>query len=94
MSVRSELRAEALERAGGVCEFPGCTSTVLEMAHLLGSQMGGSKHRDVLVNVAMLCGPFSFDHHGWLDGRIMRGRRFDNETLLRAYLVREWTGRR
>ncbi len=91
----SELRDAALERAGGICEFPGCNLTgVLEMAHILGKQAGGSRYRDVLENVAMLCVPFGFDHHGWLDGRTTQGRRFDNETVLRAALDRQWNGRR
>ena len=95
MSVRSVLRAEAMQRSGGRCEFPSCTlSDGLEMAHLLGTQAGGSKYRDVLENVAMLCGPSGFDHHGWLDGRTLSGRRFDNEAVLRAALGREWKDRR
>jgi hypothetical protein len=80
-------------RAGGVCEFPGCSARRhdLEMAHLKGSGMGGSKYRDVIENVAMLCR----EHHGWLDGTPTPNmRRFDNEQVLRAALGREWAGRR
>ena len=79
-------------RAGHRCEFPDCEMPLpLEMAHLKGSGMGGSKHRDVLNNVAMLCR----HHHGWLDGALLaNGRRFENEQLMRAYLVRPWTERR
>ncbi len=85
-----------MERAGNVCEFPTCHIALgLELAHLRGSGAGGSKYRDVLENVAMLCGSRSaFDHHGWLDGRTMRGRRFDNEAVLRAALERQWKDRR
>jgi hypothetical protein len=60
------------------------------MAHLLGLQAGGSKYRDVIENVAMLCQP----HHDWLDGRTVAYRRFDNEMVLRGALDREWEGRR
>ena len=93
---RGELRAAAMERAGGRCEFPNCHvpgtvgSVRLEMAHLLGSQAGGSKYRDVIENVAMLC----VQHHDWLDGRTTQYRRFDNEMILRAALSRQWVGRR
>ena len=93
MSDRSELREAALERAGGRCEFPTCTyqRPRLQMAHLLASGMGGSKFRDVLDNVAMLCEM----HHDWLDGRITaNGRRFENEAIIRAVLNREWEDRR
>ena len=91
---RSELRAEAMERAGGVCEFPGCDRTDLEMAHLKGSGMGGSKYRDTIDNVAMLCSS-GVGHHQWLDGGFTpNSRRFDNEMILREVLHREWAGRR
>ena len=88
---RAELRDVALERADHRCEFPTCNNTSLEMAHLKGSGMGGSKFRDVPENVAMLC----HLHHDWLDGRITANvRRFENEILLRAALGRPWAGRR
>ncbi len=92
MSVRSELRTEAMERAGHMCEFPACNWTrSLEMAHLKGSGAGGSKYRDNLDNVTMLCKP----HHEWLDGApIIRMKRFDNEMVLRVALDRHWEGRR
>jgi len=80
-----------MERAGDSCEFPACSETRwLELAHLKGKQTGGSKYRDVLDNVAILCKP----HHDWLDGRIQRGRRYDNEQVLRQALGRIWPGRR
>ena len=94
MTDRKELRDAAMERAGGRCEFPGCSTPrpKLEMAHLLGSQMGGSKYRDVIDNVAMLCAQV---HHPWLDGGIIpNARRFENEQVLRAVLDREWIERR
>ena len=92
MSKRSELRQAAMERAGGVCEFPSCTlGGKLEMAHLKGSGMGGSKYRDVIENLACLCGP----HHQWLDGGLMpNSRRYENEQILRAVLDRPWKMRR
>ena len=94
MNSRKELRDAAMERAQGRCEFPGCSTPrpKLEMAHLLGSQMGGSKYRDVIDNVAMLCAQV---HHPWLDGGIIpNARRFENEQVLRAVLDREWIERR
>ena len=89
---RSDLRMLALERADGRCEFPTCAlAGRLEMAHLRGSGAGGSKYRDVLENVAMLC----VFHHDWLDCRSTPNmRRFENEILLREVLDRPWPGRR
>lgn len=85
---RTELRLAALERATYQCEFPTCLSAHgLEMAHLQGVQMGGSRYRDTLENVAMLC----TIHHDWLDGRLAPNtRRFDNQQVLRAALHRQW----
>jgi len=101
MSDRSELREAAMIRAGHRCEFPPqwhdgkwqrCDMPLpLEMAHLKGSGMGGSKYRDVLNNVGMLCRY----HHDWLDGRhLPNGRRLENEIVLRAYWERPWDERR
>ncbi len=92
MSKRSELRQQAMDRASHACEFPGCELPgKLEMAHLKGSGMGGSKYRDVLANLTMLCRA----HHIWLDGGLMpNGRRFENEQILRAVLDRPWEMRR
>jgi hypothetical protein len=89
---RGELRRMALERAGHRCEFPECLWTGgLEMAHLKGSGMGGSRYRDVPENVIMLCKV----HHGWLDGTpAPNTRRFDNEMVLRAATGRLWEARR
>jgi len=88
----SDLRDAAMTRAGHTCEFPDCHMPgPLEMAHLKGKGMGGSRYRDVLNNVAVLC---KF-HHGWLDGALLaNGRRFENEQIMRAYLVRPWKERR
>ena len=92
MSIRSDMRAEALNRASHRCEWPGCELPgPLEMAHLAGLGMGGFPHRDHIDNVAILCKT----HHDWLDGRLMpNSRRFENEDLLRAVLGRTWAGRR
>jgi len=92
-STRAALREAAMERAGDVCEFPGCMRTDLEMAHIAASGMGGSLYRDVIDNVAMLCGPEG--HHDWLDCRITPNvRRWNNEMILRATLDRVWQERR
>jgi DNA-binding helix-hairpin-helix protein with protein kinase domain len=89
MRRRRVLWEQAMERAGFQCEFPDCNQSVLQMAHLLGSQMGGSKYRDHIDNVAMLC----VEHHDWLDGRLHHGRRGANEQVLRAALHRTWLER-
>ncbi len=94
MSARSELRDAAMERAEGRCEFPGCSvrRPTLQMAHLKGAGMGGSRYRDNIDNVAMLCAEL---HHPWLDGGIIpNARRFENEMILRAVLDRPWNERR
>ncbi len=67
MSVRSELRAEALERAGHRCEWPKTCELPgpLETAHIMPSQMGGNPSRDTIDNVIMLCK----QHHDWYDNR-------------------------
>ena len=94
MAKRSELRKAAMIRAGWACEFPGCELSTdwpnpLEMSHLRGSGMGGSKHRDVLDNVWIAC---KF-HHVWLDGGLLPGRRHENEEILRVVLDRYWEER-
>ena len=64
MSVRSELRAAALERAGHQCEWPSpWHEGRLEMAHLVQSSQGGP---DLLSNVVMLC----HRCHDVLDSRV------------------------
>ena len=88
-----QLRALAEERARGRCEWPACDLDhrwPLELAHLKGKQMGGSRYRDNPDNVALLCKY----HHDWLDGRLMGGRREVNEDAVRKMLGREWKDRR
>ncbi len=81
MSVRSELRAAALERSGNQCEWPGeWHERRLELAHLVQLSQGGD---DLLTNVAILCG----HHHDILDNRAsLTGRRQSIMELLDAYL--------
>ena len=69
MSVRSELRAEALIRAGYKCEWPGCHETRwLEMSHIIPLGSGG---KDELDGVWILCKPC----HDLYDGRAPFKRR-------------------
>ncbi len=87
----SELWDAAMERANHRCEFPKCTLPTtfpnpLEVAHLKGKQMGGSKYRNHIDNLAVLC---KF-HHQWLD----TGPRFENEMAARGFLDRWWKERR
>ena len=80
MSVRSELRAAALERADHRCEWPSLWHEGrLEMAHLVQSSQGGA---DLLSNVVMLCQT----HHNVLDnhGPVPKRRQAIME-LLQAY---------
>ena len=81
MSVRSELRASALERAGYQCEWPGSWhERRLELAHLVQRSQGGD---DTAVNTVILCG----HHHDVLDNRAsLKGRRTSIMELLDAYL--------
>ena len=81
MSVRSELREAALERAGHQCEWPGDHhDRRLELAHLVQRSQGGD---DTLVNTVILCG----HHHDVLDNRAsLKGRRQSIMQLLDAYL--------
>jgi 5-methylcytosine-specific restriction endonuclease McrA len=66
VSIRSELRAEALERDRG-CRWPSdWHDGSLEMCHIHQLSQGGL---DVLENVVMLC---RF-HHGVLDNRVAKG---------------------
>ena len=96
----NELRAAAVERDGhrcrfsdedgGDCSLPLTAVNPLEMAHLHGKQMGGSKYRNTLANVVMLCKY----HHDWLDGRLIAGRRRENEAAVRKMTGIYWEGRR
>lgn len=69
MSIRSQLRAEALERDDHRCQWPGCNQTGagnLDMAHIVPVGSGG---KDVIENVLMLCKAW---HHDMHDGRSQR----------------------
>jgi len=79
MSLRSELRAQTVERSGGVCEWSRCTAHGKELAHIRGLGMGGNPDltRDVLANVMFLC----VYHHDLLDGR-QRMKLWEVESLL------------
>ena len=80
MSVRSELRAAALERAGHRCEWPSLWHEGrLETAHLVQSSQGGL---DLIGNVVILCE----SHHLVLDnhGPVPKRRQAIME-LLQAY---------
>ena len=69
MSIRSELRAEALIRANHKCEWPSCDETRwLEMSHIIPLGSGG---KDELDGVWILCKPC----HDLYDGRAPFKRR-------------------
>ena len=88
-----ELYEDVMERAQGRCEAPWCETKrpILEVAHLLGKQMGGSRYRDVRETLIIL---FRL-HHDLLDGRLIpNGRSFEMEQLFRAAIGRQWEGRR
>ena len=87
MSRRSELRAAVQERSRGICEWSRCSTRGEQLAHLRGLGMGGNPDltRDVEANVMFLC----VYHHDILDGRSVKGRRFEVTELLRAYLRKE-----
>jgi len=71
----SALRDEVFARDGS-CRWPGCVLPTtdawgyehnpLEMAHLVHRGMGGSRERNTLANVVVLCRA----HHALLDGRV------------------------
>lgn len=82
------LRNEAMERAGHMCEWPGCGMRQnLQMAHLVHRGMGGSPKANVLANVCILCDY----HHDILDGRSVKGRRNAVQRLLSYWLTQKWT---
>ena len=86
MSTRSVLRAEAMERAGGRCEWPGCNTTDwLEMAHIYPIGMGGRKTADTISNVWMLCKP----DHDHFDGRSPQRQR-EYRNLAAAYVAAKY----
>ena len=77
------LRRAVLERALWVCEWPGCTNRDLQLAHLTHRGMGGNPKANTTTNCAGLC---TF-HHDILDGRTVKGRRYEVAELLRAFLT-------
>ena len=79
MSRRSELRAAAMERSGGVCEWSRCVTRGEQLAHIRGIGRGGNPDltRDVIGNVMFLC----VYHHDLLDGR-QRMKLWEIESLL------------
>lgn len=82
MSVRSDLREQALERDGYQCAWPGCDhGEWLEMAHIHPIGMGGRKSADRIDNVWMLCKY----HHDHFDGRVPQKQR-EYRTLAAAYV--------
>ena len=83
MSVRSDLRAVALERDGYRCAWPGCDhSEWLEMAHIWPIGMGGRQDDDTIGNVWMLCKW----HHDLFDGRSPQRQR-EYRALAAAYVA-------
>ena len=78
---RAELRAQLILRANYRCEWAGCGSPGVHMAHISGSGAGGDPKglRDTLDNVCFLC---QF-HHDLLDGRV-RMSLWEVGELLRA----------
>ena len=82
LSVRSELRVQAMNRDHWQCRWPKCDpyeGAILQMCHLQQLSQGGT---DTLDNVVMLC---QF-HHDVLDNRTVKGRREAMMTLLREHL--------
>lgn len=64
MSVRSDLRAQVFEIAGGRCEHPKlylgarydrCDGPAVELAHIVPRGMGHTGYRDHLTNVMAAC---------------------------------------
>ena len=84
MSIRSDLRAEALERDGWQCAWPTCDveASWLEMAHIWPIGMGGRRDADVIDNVWMLCKY----HHDLFDGRVPQKQR-EYRALAAAYVA-------
>lgn len=95
--MNQELYDFVMERARGRCEIPWCVTPrpKLEVAHLHGKQMGGSKFRDVAENLIVLCKP----HHDILDGvvdlmKTTISMRTEREMLFRSAAGRSWEDRR
>lgn len=55
VSVRSALRCQARELAGGMCDWPQCSEPGSELAHAHSVGMGGRASADVISNVAWCC---------------------------------------
>ena len=68
-TVRQALRAQVIERSGGVCEWNRCVERGDELAHLHSIGMGGRKSADTLTNVMWLC----WDHARISDGLYATG---------------------
>lgn len=80
----SVLREEVFIRAGGRCEWPGCSDLAEELAHLTHRGMGGSPSRNTASNCAALCAR----HHDCLDGRTALGTlRWELGEMLRAVIA-------
>lgn len=82
---RSELRAAAVTRSGGTCEWSRCVDRGEQLAHIRGIGRGGNPDgtRDRLSNVAFLCRY----HHDVLDGRT-RMKLWEVESLLEELITR------
>lgn len=82
-----EMREVALKRANNSCEWAYCTDNKwLELAHIHGIGMGGSKKRKYDINnVAILCK----HHHDIYDGRQRVGVSVAYRELLMGFLKRE-----
>ncbi|NNC41951.1 MAG: hypothetical protein HKO03_01770 [Acidimicrobiia bacterium] len=61
----SDLRLYVMDRAGGLCEWPSCTSRGEQMAHMRHRGMGGSPNANTPDNVRWWC----VYHHDLFDGR-------------------------
>ncbi len=82
------MREVALKRANYACEWAYCTDNKwLELAHIQGIGMGGSKKRKFnMNNVAILCKW----HHDIYDGRQSSGKSVAYRDLLKGFLKREY----
>ena len=82
----NEIRELALRRAGDRCEWANCgNKSWLELAHIQGIGMGGSKKLKLDINnVTILCKY----HHDIYDGRSHRNTKKEYRELLRGYLNR------
>jgi hypothetical protein len=68
MSLRSVLRCQARELAGGMCDWPQCGRPGEELAHLHSIGLGGRKSADVIENLAWLCKPHALMSDGLQPG--------------------------